>query len=168
MRATPAGYRPTITRRSTSDGSRPVRAVVRRGVCDGSRGKLPEPTDRFFDSLPNLLGFLVILLEAEATRYVDRVLAGADAANGLAKVIFRFILVFFLFGAIGALHIPASDRIQERRARLPAQRGRRHDGSPRPRPGARPRPRWSQGAGRMLEDAEEQAKRDIQQFEPPR
>lgn len=91
-------------------------------------------TDRFFGFLPNLLGFLVILLvgyiiakvvegvvrkilekigvdqklkESDANKYVDRVLPGASAANGLARVIFWFIFVFFLFSAIGALQIPA-------------------------------------------------------------
>ena len=91
-------------------------------------------TDRFFGFLPNLLGFLVILLvgyiiakvvegvvrklleklgvdqklkESDANKYVDRVLPGASASNGLAKVIFWFIFVFFIFTAIGVLQIPA-------------------------------------------------------------
>ena len=91
-------------------------------------------TDRFFGFLPNLLGFLVILLvgyiiarvvegvvkkllekvgvdaklkESDAGNYVDRVMPGASASNGLAQVIFWFIFVFFLFTAIGVLGIPA-------------------------------------------------------------
>jgi small-conductance mechanosensitive channel len=91
-------------------------------------------TDKFFDFLPNLLGFLIILLvgyiiaklvskavskllekagvdrrlhESDASRYVDRVLPGASASKGIALVVFWLIFVFFLFSAIGALKIPA-------------------------------------------------------------
>ncbi len=92
-------------------------------------------TDGFFDFLPNLLGFLVILLvgyivakvvagvvgklldkvgidrrlhESSANRYVDAVLPGASAANGIARVIFWLIFIFFITTAIGALGIPAA------------------------------------------------------------
>lgn len=92
-------------------------------------------TDRFFEFLPNLLGFLVILLvgyivakvvagvvgkllervgidrrlhESSANRYVDAVLPGASAANGIARVVFWLIFIFFITTAIGALGIPAA------------------------------------------------------------
>lgn len=91
-------------------------------------------TDRFFGFLPNLLGFLVLLLvgfivakivssvvrkllekvgldrhlhSSDAGKYVDRVLPGASPAKGIARVVFWLIFVFFLFSAIGALQIPA-------------------------------------------------------------
>ena len=92
-------------------------------------------TDGIFDFLPNLLGFLLILLvgyvvskvvagivrtllgkvhidrrlrESSASRYVDAVLPGASPANGIARVVFWLIFVFFLTAAIGALGIPAA------------------------------------------------------------
>ncbi|GAA1436490.1 hypothetical protein GCM10009641_35930 [Mycobacterium cookii] len=92
-------------------------------------------TDGFFGFLPNLLGFLLILLvgyivarvvagvvgkllervgidrrlnESSANRYVDAVLPGASAANGIARVIFWLIFIFFITTAIGALGIPAA------------------------------------------------------------
>lgn len=92
-------------------------------------------TDGFFDFLPNLLGFLIILLvgyivakvvagvvgkllervgidrrlrESSANRYVDAVLPGASAANGIARVVFWLIFIFFITTAIGALGIPAA------------------------------------------------------------
>src|SRR3954451_7774106 len=91
-------------------------------------------TDGLFAFLPNLLGFLVILLigyvvakvvsavvrkllqkvgldkhlhESEANKYVERILPGASPANGIARVVFWLIFIFFLFSAIGALKIPA-------------------------------------------------------------
>jgi hypothetical protein len=90
--------------------------------------------DGFFAFLPNLLGFLVILLVgfivakvvasvvrklldkvgldrhlrgSDANKYVDRVLPGASASNGIARVVFWLVFAFFLFAAIGALKIPA-------------------------------------------------------------
>ena len=90
--------------------------------------------DAFFAYLPNLLGFLVLLIigfivakvvagivrkvldkigldrhlqGSDANKYVDRVLPGASAANGIARVVFWLVFVFFLFAAIGALRIPA-------------------------------------------------------------
>jgi len=90
--------------------------------------------DAFFAFLPNLLGFLVLLLvgfivakivagvvrkvldkldldrhlqSSDAHKYVDRVLPGASASNGIARVVFWLVFVFFLFAAIGALKIPA-------------------------------------------------------------
>ena len=91
-------------------------------------------TDGFFGFLPNLLGFLVILIigfvvakvvsavirkllqkiglddqlhKSDANKYVDRVMPGASPSNGIARVVFWLIFVFFLFSAIGALKIPA-------------------------------------------------------------
>src|SRR5689334_15968559 len=90
--------------------------------------------DAFFAFLPNILGFLVILLigfviakvvaavvrkalsglhldrhlhESDASKYVDRVMPQASPTNGIARVVFWLIFVFFLFAAIGALKIPA-------------------------------------------------------------
>ena len=91
-------------------------------------------TDSFFAFLPNLLGFLIILLvgfivaklvaavvrkvlekagldrrlhESDASKYVDRVMPGAKPSNGIARAVFWLIFVFFIFTAIGALKIPA-------------------------------------------------------------
>jgi small-conductance mechanosensitive channel len=90
--------------------------------------------DGFFAFLPNLLGFIVILVvgyivarvvagvvrkvldkmgldrhlqSSDANKYVDRVLPGASATRGIARVVFWLVFVFFLFAAIGALKIPA-------------------------------------------------------------
>jgi Conserved TM helix len=90
--------------------------------------------DAFFAFLPNLLGCLVLLLVgfivakvvagivrkvldklgldrhlqgSDAHKYVDRVLPGASASNGIARVVFWLVFVFFLLAAIGALKIPA-------------------------------------------------------------
>lgn len=92
-------------------------------------------TDGIFDFLPNLLGFLLILLvgfiiakvvsglvrtllqkanidrqlhESSASRYVDAVLPGASAAKGIARIVFWLIFFFFITVAIGALGIPAA------------------------------------------------------------
>jgi len=88
----------------------------------------------FFGFLPNLLGFLIILLigyvvarlvaaavqkilektgvdeklrESDANRYVETVMSGARPSRGIARVVFWLIFAFFLFSAIGALGIPA-------------------------------------------------------------
>lgn len=90
--------------------------------------------DRFFEFLPNLLGFLIILIigyivarlvaaavrkllekaeldrrmhDASTSTYVDRALSGASASRGIARVVFWLIFAFFLFAAIGALQIAA-------------------------------------------------------------
>jgi hypothetical protein len=90
--------------------------------------------ERFFGFLPNLLGFLVLLLigfivaklvstavqkalektgldrklqESDANKYVDMVMSGAKPSRGIARVVFWVIFAFFLFSAIGALGIPA-------------------------------------------------------------
>jgi len=91
-------------------------------------------TDAFFGFLPNLLGFVVILVigfivakvvagvvrkvlekigidrrlhESEAHNYVEKLMPGASPSNGIAVVVFWLVFVFFLFSAIGALKIPA-------------------------------------------------------------
>src|SRR3954453_7088436 len=90
--------------------------------------------DAFFGFLPNLLGFLVLLLigyivakvvaavvrkglqkhgldrhlhDSDANKYVDRVLPGASPSAGIARVVFWLIFVFFFTSAVGALKIPA-------------------------------------------------------------
>lgn len=90
--------------------------------------------DRFVGFLPNLIGFLLLLLVgyivakvvaglvrklldkagldrhlrgSDASKYLDRVLPGASVANGIARVVFWLIFAFFLFSAIGALKVPA-------------------------------------------------------------
>ena len=95
---------------------------------------LQKAIDGFFAFLPNLLGFLLILVigfvvakvvasvvrkvlqkagmdrklhESEANKYVDRVMPGASPSNGISRVVFWLVFVFFLFSAIGALQIPA-------------------------------------------------------------
>ena len=91
-------------------------------------------TDGFFGFLPNLLGFVVLLVvgfvvakvvqsvvrkvlqklgldrhlhQSDANRYVERVMPGASPSNGIARVVFWIIFVFFFFSAVGALKIPA-------------------------------------------------------------
>lgn len=91
-------------------------------------------TDSFFAFLPNLLGFLVLLLvgfivakvvsgivrkvlekvgvdqhlhSSDANKYVEKVLPGASPSNGIARVVFWFVFLFFVVAAIGALQIPA-------------------------------------------------------------
>jgi Conserved TM helix len=88
----------------------------------------------FFGFLPNLLGFLVLVLvgylvakvvgtavqkglekagldrklhESDANRYVEMVMSGARPSRGIARVVFWLIFAFFLFSAVGALGIPA-------------------------------------------------------------
>jgi hypothetical protein len=95
---------------------------------------LQSAMDSLFAFLPSLLGFLLLLIigfvvakvvaslvrrvlqkagmdrklhESDANRYVDRVMPGASPSNGIARVVFWLIFVFFLFSAIGALQIPA-------------------------------------------------------------
>lgn len=91
-------------------------------------------TDQFFAFLPNLLGFVALLLiglivakivqgvmakaleklgldrrlrESDANHFVERVLPGASASRGIARVVFWLIFIFFAFAAVGALRIPA-------------------------------------------------------------
>ena len=92
-------------------------------------------TDGVFDFLPNLLGFLLILVigyiigrvvagvvgkllekaeidrrlhESSAGKHVNAVLPGASVASGIARVVFWLIFIFFLTAAVGALGIPAA------------------------------------------------------------
>lgn len=87
-----------------------------------------------FGFLPNLFGFLLLLLvgwvvarvvggavgkglekagldrkvqESDANKYVERMMGGAQPSRGIARVVFWLIFVFFLVAAIGALDIPA-------------------------------------------------------------
>ena len=98
-------------------------------------------TDRIFDFIPNLLGFLLILVigyvvarlvaaavgrllakmgvdrrlrESDASRYVDAVLPGASPARGIARVVFWLLFIFFLINAIGALGIPTVTLFMDR------------------------------------------------------
>jgi hypothetical protein len=91
--------------------------------------------DTIIGFIPNLLGFLIILLigyvvakvvasvvrkvlekigidrkvqESEANRYVDAVLPGATPSGGIARLVFWLVFVFFLVTAIGALGIPTA------------------------------------------------------------
>ncbi len=90
--------------------------------------------DTFFNFLPNLVAFLVILIigyivakvvkavvtkvlqkagldkhlhESDANQYVERVMPGASPSSGIGQVVFYIVFAFFLFSAIGALKIPA-------------------------------------------------------------
>jgi hypothetical protein len=90
--------------------------------------------DKFFGFLPNLLGFLLLLIigfvvaklvaaavrkglemagvdrhlqESNAHSYVERVLPGAKVSGAVAKVVFWFIFLFFAVAAVSALRIPA-------------------------------------------------------------
>lgn len=90
-------------------------------------------TDGIFSFLPNLLGFLLLLLigfvvaklvekvvrtilqkvgldrrlaDSDASRYIDAVLPGAKPSNGIAKVVFWLIFLIFLVTALGVLEIP--------------------------------------------------------------
>jgi hypothetical protein len=90
--------------------------------------------DSLIGFLPNLLGFLVILLvgfvvaklvaaavrkvcqkmrldehlhSSDANKYVERVMPGASPAKGIARVVFWLIFIFFLTAALAALKIPA-------------------------------------------------------------
>jgi hypothetical protein len=90
--------------------------------------------DAFFAFIPNILGFLVILIigyviakvvatvvrkaldglhldrhlhDSDASKYTDRFMPQASPSNGIARVVFWLIFLFFLVSAIGALKIPA-------------------------------------------------------------
>jgi hypothetical protein len=95
---------------------------------------LQQALDSFFGFLPNILGFLVILLvgyviakiarkavaailqkvgldralhSSDAGQYVERVSPGASPANLIGAVTFWFIFLFAVSAAIAALKIPA-------------------------------------------------------------
>jgi len=92
--------------------------------------------DRIVGFLPNLIGFLVLLVvgyivarlvaagvrkllekvgidrrlhESSAHRYL-RSVAGASPARSIARVVFWVIFAFFVFAAIGALNVPSLTR----------------------------------------------------------
>ncbi|QIG43389.1 mechanosensitive ion channel [Nocardioides anomalus] len=95
---------------------------------------LQTALDGLFGFLPNLLGCLVLLAigfivaklvaavvrkaldgfgldehlhESDAHTYVERMVPGASPTNGISRVVFWLVFVFFLTSAIGALKIPA-------------------------------------------------------------
>ena len=106
-----------------------------------------QALDSFFGFLPNIVGFLVILLigyviakvarkaiaallqkvgldkalhNSDAGQYVERVSPGASPANLIGAVAFWFVFLFAISAAIGALKIPAlSDFIAQVQAFLP-------------------------------------------------
>jgi Conserved TM helix len=106
-----------------------------------------QALDSFFGFLPNILGFLVILLvgfiiakiakkaiatllqkvgldkalhNSDAGQYVERVSPGASPANLIGAVVFWFVFLFAISAAIGALKIPAlSEFIAQVQAFLP-------------------------------------------------
>ena len=98
------------------------------------RRSLQNAFDAFFAFLPNLLGFLVLLIigfivakivsgvvrkvlekvgvdrhlqNAGQHNYLERFLPGASVSKAVSKVVFWLVFIFFLFAAVGALKIPA-------------------------------------------------------------
>lgn len=90
--------------------------------------------DTFFAFLPNVLGFLVILIvgylvakvvgglvskalgkanldehmhKTDAHGFVERIMPGASVERGVGRVVFWLVFAFFFFAAVGALKIPA-------------------------------------------------------------
>jgi len=91
--------------------------------------------DSFIGFLPNLIGFLILLLvgyivarlvatvirklladvlkldqhlrDSDANKHVEKVLPEASPSNGIARLVFWFIFIFFITAAISALGIPA-------------------------------------------------------------
>lgn len=90
--------------------------------------------DAFFEFIPNLIAFLVILVigyfvakivktivrkvlekvgldkalhESDAGQYVERVTPDASPSNGISLVVFWLIFIFFFVAGVGALQIPA-------------------------------------------------------------
>lgn len=97
-------------------------------------GSFNRAWEGFFGFLPNLLGFLLLLLvgyvvarlvataaqkllektgvdgrlrQSDANRYVEMVVPGARPSRGIARALFWLVFAFFLFSAIGALGVPA-------------------------------------------------------------
>jgi hypothetical protein len=93
-----------------------------------------QAMDKFVGFLPNLLGFLVLLLvgyiiarliaaavrkvletlgvdrrlhETAAKRYIEPVVPGASPARGISRVVFWLVFAFFIFAAISVLRISA-------------------------------------------------------------
>jgi hypothetical protein len=128
-----AGYHPRTTGQlleAEAEGS----VTLEQGTTVDIGASFQNATDSFFAFLPNLLGFLIILLvgfivakvvaavvrkvlekvgvdrrlrESDANSYVDRVMPGASPSNGIARAVFWLIFIFFIFSAIGALGVPA-------------------------------------------------------------
>jgi hypothetical protein len=98
------------------------------------KNSFQDALDGLIGFLPNLLGFLVLLLvgfivakvvaavigkvldrigldkhlhESDANKYVEKVLPGASPSKGIGRVVFWLIFIFFITSAIGALKIPA-------------------------------------------------------------
>lgn len=99
------------------------------------RQSFQNALDGFFGFLPNLLGFLVLLLvgyivarvvativrklltdglrldqhlrDSDASKHVEKVLPGASPSKAIASLVFWLIFIFFVTAAIGALKIPA-------------------------------------------------------------
>lgn len=92
-------------------------------------------TDRIFEFIPNILGFLLVLLigwiiakiaqsavrkllqkldldqklqSSDSSRYVDAVLPGASPSAGIAQIVFWLILLFFFVNAVSALKLEAA------------------------------------------------------------
>ena len=112
---------------------------------------LQQGFDSFFEFLPRLLGFLVILIvgyfiaklvrtivakalekvgmdkalhESDAGQYAEKVSPGSKPSRLIGAVAFWLIFVFVLSAAIGALRHPRRDHLHEPGARLPAERDR--------------------------------------------
>ena len=95
---------------------------------------LQNAFDAFFAFLPNVIGFLVLLVvgfivakvvagvvrkvlekvgvdkhlqNAGPHNYVERFLPGASVSNAVSRVVFWLVFIFFFFAAVGALKIPA-------------------------------------------------------------
>jgi hypothetical protein len=95
---------------------------------------LQKGLDTFFNFIPNLIAFLVILVvgyfiakliqaavrkglqalgldrhlqESQAGEYVERLSPGASPSNGVSRIVFWIVFAFVLTTAIGALKIPA-------------------------------------------------------------
>jgi small-conductance mechanosensitive channel len=98
------------------------------------KSSFQDALDSLIGFLPNLLGFLILLLvgfivakvvaavvrtalqklevddhlhNSDANTYVERVLPGASPSKRIGRVVFWLVFVFFLTSAIGALKIPA-------------------------------------------------------------
>jgi flagellar biosynthesis protein FliQ len=109
-------------------------SLVPIGAAINVGNSLQQALDAFLGFLPNLVGFLVILVvgyfvarlvkavvrrvlekvgvdralhRSEAGQYVERVSPGASPAALIGGVVFWLIFIFVLSAAIGALKIPA-------------------------------------------------------------
>jgi hypothetical protein len=109
-------------------------SLVPIGAAINVGNSLQQALDAFLGFLPNLVGFLVILIvgyfvaklvkavvrkvlekvgvdralhQSEAGQYVERVSPGASPAALIGGVVFWLIFIFVLSAAIGALKIPA-------------------------------------------------------------